>query len=95
VTHEIVVEPHWQAHGVWVRCSCSPAALARLGGVGSPALLDELNKLAHDHIEEAERDGSLRSPSPAYRTDSLVTREDELVDLEDALMQARLGDDFT
>lgn len=51
-SHEITVEPHWQAHGVFIRCSCNPEALTRVGDIGSPATLAEIIEVARKHMEE-------------------------------------------
>jgi hypothetical protein len=50
VTHEIVILG--DAFGLWIDCSCREEPLIH----GNQTLtLDELNRLAHEHIEGADR----------------------------------------
>lgn len=47
--------------------------------------LDEINRLAHDHIESSERVGEVDAVTTGhggYRVESLVRSADELIDLE-------------
>jgi len=74
MSHVITVR-RWNS-GFALLCSCSIGwgkTLAEFELTSTPAL-DELNKIAHEHIEAAEAD-------PGYRVESAIRSEDELVDL--------------
>lgn len=48
--HTVFVQPHPQAHGLLVRCSCQTAYLAHLGVGWDEVLLNEISAVAHEHI---------------------------------------------
>ena len=82
MTHEILVSAGVGADRLVVWCRCNPDTLFLYGSPGSVFSLAQLNEIAHEHIEAAER-----APVAAegYRAESAVRSEDELVDIETGL----------
>lgn len=80
--HAILLTPNWQGRGIGVICSCGEL---RKDVQQTAVWLDEINTIAHDHIESSERVAEVDAVTTGhggYRVESLVRSADELIDLE-------------